>query len=223
MQFDYFKEQHRDIFMKRSNYPASAGFSEAPWANIGKVDNNGFEGSLTLNKQLTHDFFISAQANVTYAKNKILENDEALSKRGTYRSTIGRSVGQLEGLVAERLFTNDDFIDPTKGILKPGIPIQSYTSTVRPGDIKYKDLNADGIIDALDITAIGGTSDPRLIYGFGVNLVYKYFDLGMLFQGNGCTWQIIGRSQDFLPGGGNSATGNILSNVDDRWTVDSRT
>lgn len=220
VQFDYFKEQRRDIFMKRSNYPASAGFSEAPWANIGKVDNNGFEASLTLNKQLTRDFFLSAQANVTYAKNKILENDEAISKRGTYRSTIGRSVGQLEGLVAERLFTDDDFIDPEKGILKPGVPIQSYTSTVRPGDIKYKDLNADGIIDALDVTAIGGTADPRLIYGFGVNLVYKYFDLGMLFQGNGCTWQIIGRSQDFLPGGGNSATGNILSNVDDRWTAD---
>jgi TonB-linked SusC/RagA family outer membrane protein len=220
IQFDYFTEKRRDIFMQRKNIPADAGFSESPWANFGKVDNKGFELSVTVNKQLNNDWFISVQANVTYAKNEILEQDEEAAKKGTYRSIVGRSVGQLEGLVAERLFTEEDFIDVANGILAPGVPTQSYVARLRPGDIKYKDLNADGVIDALDVTAIGGTEDPRLVYGFGVNVAYKGFDFGALFQGNGNTWRIIGRTQTFLPGGGNSAVGNIYTNVDDRWTVD---
>jgi TonB-linked SusC/RagA family outer membrane protein len=220
IQFDYFTEQRRDIFMQRKNIPADAGFSESPWANYGKVDNKGFEVSVTVNKQLNEDWFISAQANVTYAKNEILEQDEEAAKIGTYRSVVGRSVGQLEGLVAERLFTEDDFLDVANGILAPGVPTQAYVSRLRPGDIKYRDLNGDGVIDALDFTAIGGTEDPRLVYGFGVNVAYKGFDFGALLQGNGHAWRIIGRTQTFLPGGGNSAVGNIYTNVDDRWTVD---
>lgn len=220
IQFDYFIENRRDIFMRRENFPASAGFAEAPWANYGKVDNKGFEISVTGNKQINKDWFISLQANMTYAKNEILEIDEEISKVGTYRSRIGRSVGQLEGLIAERLFTEDDFIDVDNGILIPGMPEQLFTAKVRPGDIKYMDLNGDGIINSLDRTAIGGTSDPRLVYGFGINTSFKNFDFGLLFQGNSKTWQIIGRSEDFLPGGGNAATGNIFTNVYDRWTVD---
>lgn len=220
IQLDYFKERRRDIFMERKNFPASAGFAQAPWANYGKVDNKGFEASISVNKQVSKDWFISAQANVTYARNKILEMDEEAAKKGTYRSVVGRSVGQLDGYVAERLFTDEDFSDPETGVLLPGIPTQTFTSKVRPGDIKYLDLNGDGLITPLDRTAIGGTIDPRLIYGFGVNIIYRNVDFGVLFQGNGSTWQMIGRTLDFMPGGGNSTTGNILSNVDDRWTVD---
>jgi TonB-linked SusC/RagA family outer membrane protein len=220
IQFDYFTEQRRDIFMQRKNIPADAGFSESPWANFGKVDNKGFEVSVTVNKQLGNDWFISAQANVTYAKNEILEQDEEAAKIGTYRSVVGRSVGQLEGLVAERLFTEEDFLDVANGILAPGVPTQAYVARLRPGDIKYRDLNGDGVIDALDYTAIGGTEDPRLVYGFGVNIAYKGFDFGALLQGNGHAWRIIGRTSAFLPGGGNAAVGNIYTNVDDRWTVD---
>jgi TonB-linked SusC/RagA family outer membrane protein len=220
IQFDYFIEQRRDIFMRRGNFPASAGFSETPWANYGKVDNKGFEISLIANRQVGNDFFISLQANMTYAQNEILEIDEEISKVGTYRSWIGRSVGQLEGLVAERLFEESDFTDVETGILIQGTPTQSFSAKVRPGDIKYKDLNGDGIINSLDRTAIGGTDDPRLVYGFGLNANYKNFDWGLLFQGNSDTWRIIGRTENFLPGGGNAATGNIHTNVGDRWTVE---
>lgn len=220
LQFDYFKERRRDIFMKRQNFPSSAGFSEAPWANYGKVDNGGFELSMQINRQFSKDLFFSAQANFTYAKNKILEMDEESAKKGTYRSVVGRSVGQLEGYVADGLFTDADFIDVKNGTLAPGVPVQSFSSVLRPGDIKYKDLNADGKVDALDKTAIGGTVDPRVVYGFGANVAYKNFDLGILFQGNARTWQIIGGKEFFLPGGGNATMGNIYSNVDDRWTVD---
>jgi TonB-linked SusC/RagA family outer membrane protein len=220
IQFDYFIEKRRDIFMRRENFPSSAGFAEAPWANFGKVDNKGFEISVIANRQIGNDFFISLQANMTYAKNEILEIDEPFSVIGTYRSQVGRSVGQLEGLVAERLFEEADFLDVANGILVPGMPTQSYVAKLRPGDIKYKDLNADGVINTLDRTAIGGTEDPRLVYGFGLSANYKNFDLGFLFQGNGNTWRIIGRTEYFLPGGGNAAIGNIYTNVDDRWTVD---
>ena len=71
------------------------------------------------------------------------------------------------GLIAERLFTEDDFDE--NGMLKEGIPAQKFSdmSNLRPGDIKYKDLNGDGEVTAVDKTAIGGTRIPEIVYGFG--------------------------------------------------------
>ena len=71
-----------------------------------------------------------------------------------------KTIGQLFGLIAERLFTEDDFDE--NGMLKEGIPAQKFSdmSNLRPGDIKYKDLNGDGEVTAVDKTAIGGTRIP---------------------------------------------------------------
>lgn len=73
-------------------------------------------------------------------------------------------VGQLFGLVAEGLFTEDDFDE--NGKLKEGIPVQNFSdaSNLRPGDIKYRDMNGDGEITAVDRTAIGGTRIPRMLF-----------------------------------------------------------
>ena len=218
-QVEIFKERRRDIFMRRTTMPASAGFILLPYANFGKVDNKGVEMSLNINKQLTKDFFISGIGTFTYASNKIIEQDEAQGVIGTNRQRTGHSVGQHFGLIDDGLFTEDDFIDVEKGILKEGIPQHTF-SPVRPGDIKYVDVNNDGKIDALDYSPIGGTWDPKIVYGFGANMNYKDWDFAFFFQGNGKTDRIIGRSAYFLPGSGMGALGNMYENVDSRWTVD---
>mgnify|MGYP002228732112 FL=1 len=119
---DVFKEKRDDIFMQRKNVPGSAGFNRPVWANYGKVDNQGFDVSLNVNHKFNSDWAISAMANYTYAHNKVVEIDEPAAILGTYRSQTGKPVGQLFGLIAERLFTEDDFDE--NGMLKEGIPAQ---------------------------------------------------------------------------------------------------
>lgn len=216
LQVDLFQEHRRDIFMQRNNIPTAAGFLKFPWDNFGKVDNKGIDMSLTFNKQINKDLFVGFRGTFTYAENKIIEQDEAPGIIGTNRSSTGLPVGQLFGLVAERLFTEEDFEDVERGVLKPGIPNQTFSSTVRPGDIKYLDIDGDGEVTDKDVKPIGGTYDPQIVYGFGANAAYKGFDLNVFFQGNGKTYRFIG-GQNFLPGSG---LGNILTNYNDRWTVD---
>jgi TonB-linked SusC/RagA family outer membrane protein len=215
---DFFKERRRDIFMERTNVPGSAGFIKNVWANYGKVNNQGVDMSLTVNKQINQDWFVSGLANYTYARSKVIEMDEPASKVGTYRAATGHPVGQLFGLVAEGLFTEDDFDE--NGVLKPDIPAQNFSdmSKLRPGDIKYRDMNGDGEITALDETAIGGTRIPEIVYGFGANIRYRSVDFGFFMQGTANTYQILG-GETWLPASVLGA-GSIFSNIDDRWTVD---
>ncbi|MCG8311182.1 MAG: TonB-dependent receptor [Cytophagales bacterium] len=218
LQVDVFKEQRKDIFMQRRTVPGSSGFINTPWANYGKVDNAGVDVSLDINRQITQDLNISVWGTFTYAENKIIEQDEPSTVKGTNRSSTGKPVGQIFGLVAEGLFTDDDFSDIESGELIESIPSHTF-GPVRPGDIKYKDINDDGVINDLDRTAIGGTADPQIVYGFGLNMKYRNVDFGVFFQGNGRTDRIIGGS-NFIPGSSNGALGNYYSNVDDRWTID---
>jgi len=216
-QLDLFNENREDIFMQRRSIPGSSGFTNAPWANFGRVNNKGIDMSLELNKQLNPNFFLSVRSTFTYARNKILEQDEPIAVVGSTRSSTGRPIGQLFGFIDEGLFTDADFSDVSNGTLRPDIPRHTF-GPVRPGDIRYRDLNNDGVVDALDRTAIGGTEDPQIVFGFGSNLRYKAIDFGFFFQGISRTYRIIGGS-NFIPGSANGAMGNIFDNVSDRWTV----
>ena len=89
---------------------------------------------------------------------------------------------------------------------------------VRPGDIKYIDMNRDGKINEEDKGYIGGTNDPRIVYGFGGNLSWYGVDINVFFQGTGDTWRIIGGSNYFIPGSGQGVLGNVYANYNDRWT-----
>ena len=217
--FDIFREDRKDIFMQRTIIPTQTGFVTAPWANFGKVKNQGIEMTLNFHKQWTKDLFTSAYANFTYAKNEVVEKDEPDALKGTHRSQTGRSMNELWGLTAERLFTYDDFNED--GTLKDGIPSQEGVGAVKlyPGDIKYVDVNGDGVITEEDEGFIGGTVDPRIVYGFGGVISYKNFDLNFFFQGTGDMYRVIGGQPYFLPGGGTTTEGNAYSyNLDDRWT-----
>lgn len=216
---DVFKERREDIFMQRATIPGSAGFTSTPWANYGSVENKGLEVALDVNKKFSKDFSLKVFGNFTYAHNTITQRDEAETIVGTSRAETGKPVGQLFGYIADGLFKQEDF-DPATGKIKAELTQQNL-GVVRPGDIKYKDLNGDGIISPLDKTAIGGPYVPEIVYGAGLSLKYKSFDFALFFQGNAKTHKIIGQGASFfLPGSGSGSTGNIYSNADDRWTVD---
>ena len=215
VQLDFFKEKRTSIFMQRSTIPTQAGFVSNPYANYGKVNNQGYDLSVIYDKRFNDDWAMSLRGTVTYAKNEILEKDEPESVKGTYRSITGRSINTLWGLQAERLFTEDDFIN---GELKPGIPKPELGTEVRPGDIKYVDMNDDGVITEADEGYIGGTKDPRMVYGFGGNLNYKQWDFSFFFQGSADAYRVIGGSDYFIPGSGQGVLGNVYDNYTDCWT-----
>nr|WP_321408398.1 TonB-dependent receptor [uncultured Carboxylicivirga sp.] len=221
LQVDLFKEERNDIFMQRTIIPSQSGIINNPWANFGQVNNEGIEFSLTYNKAINQDFQIGLRSTFTYAKNTVIEYDEPESVKGTHRSITGLSLNTLWGLQADRLFTVDDFDE--SGNLKEEIPFHNVgAANVRPGDIKYVDRNEDGIISDEDEGFIGGTVDPRMVYGFGGNINYKNWDFNFFFQGVGDTYRMIGGSTYFLPGSGQGLLGNVYSNYNDRWTEDNQ-
>ena len=220
IQADYFFERRSNIFMQRTNIPGSAGFIETPWANYGIVNNSGVDLALQFNRQFGRDWSVSLKGTFTFARNKIVEKDEAPSIIDTYRSYTGQSVSTLYGLTAVGLFTENDFLDVTNGVLKPEIPSHSYGS-VRPGDIRYKDMNGDNVINDEDMGPIGGTETPEIVYGFGASVYWKMLDFSIFLQGTGKTWRVIG-SDLFIPGSGSGVLGNILSNYEDSWSPDNQ-
>ncbi len=223
LNFDIFGEKRKNIFMQRSIIPTQTGFVRAPWANFGQVSNHGFEATLNFHKQWNKNLFTSAYGNFTYAKNRVDEKDEPEALKGTHRSATGRSMNELWGLRAERLFTYDDF--NADGTLKEGIPSQEGVgaAVLHPGDIKYVDVDKDGVITEADEGFIGGTEDPRIVFGFGGVISYKNVDFNFFFQGTGDMYRVIGNQPYFLPGGGTTTEGNAYSyNIDDRWTEDNQ-
>lgn len=216
LQVDLFKEHRKDIFMQRKTIPELAGFQQAPWANFGKVDNKGIDISATYDHQLTRDLALSFRGNFTFARNRIVEYDESDGIKNSPRSLTGHSLNKYYALIADGLFSFDDFEDPDRGILKEGIPQHTF-GEVRPGDIKYVDVNEDGRVDAFDMIPYGKPYIPEIIYGFGVSTKYRKVDFSLFFQGADSYSKMVNGNY-FIPGSGGGGNGNIYANVDDRWT-----
>ena len=214
-QFDLFQEYRKDIFMQRQTIPTQAGLMTTPYANFGKVRNRGGEATLSFNKKVDK-VDLSFFANLTYAKNSILEYDVPIGKKGTHQDITSHSINELFGYKALGLYTEADF--DASGNLLPELP-KNELATVRPGDIKLLDWNEDGVINSKDKGYVGGTNDPRWVYGFGGNIAYHGFDFSFFLQGLEDTYRFVGdESAFFIPGSGQGIQGNIFSNYTDRWT-----
>ena len=216
LQVDVFREKRKDIFMQRKTIPEVAGYNQMPYANFGRVENKGIDIMLEINHRFSKDLQGSLRGNFTWARNKILEYDESEALKKTSRSHTGQSMNQHFGLIAEGLYQETDFLDPENGVLKDGLPVPQF-GVVKPGDIKYKDINDDDEINVYDESPIGKPYVPEIVYGFGFNVKYKNVDLGTFFQGSGNFTNML-QGSTFIPGSGGGAIGNIYSNVDDRWT-----
>lgn len=184
---DYFSNRRDNILIERVTIPTATGFRNNPYQNFGITTNKGIDASIIV-KQNIGKVKLTARGNFTYAKNKIVEKDE-IPQKYAWLTQTGRSIGVNKIYIAEGLFTPDDFIITSNGKggynykLKDGIA--TYTDAVKPGDIKYRDLDGDGAITDMDMTYENGTHpyNPQIVYGFGINLDYKGFFAGVFFQG----------------------------------------
>lgn len=173
---DYFHEQREGIWMERKYLPSIVGLGSNPRANVGKVLSEGFDGNFAYREKI-NKVDITVRGNITYSKNTILEKDE---ENNVYPYQMERDyrVNQAKGLIALGLFKDYDDIRNS--------PRQDF-GTVQPGDIKYKDVNGDGVVNDGDKVAIGATTRPNMIYGFGISASWKGLDVNVHFQGAGKT------------------------------------
>jgi TonB-linked SusC/RagA family outer membrane protein len=210
--FDYFNDKRSDVLWRRNLSVPSLFGATLPIENLAKVDNKGFEMELGYKNHINQDLSYSINGNFTYAKNKIIFQDEAASDNLLIRRT-GHPIGSQVGLIATGLFQSQEEID--------NAPTQ-YNDVLAPGDIRYADINGpdgvpDGVVDRYDETIIGGSFAPEIIYGFNGSLQYKNLEFSFLFQGAGRIKQSYGgeAAVPFFLGTGPAYKHNL-----DRWTPD---
>ena len=206
---DYFNEKREGIYMLREYLPGIVGLESNPSANVGKVTSEGFDGHFTFRQKLGA-VGLTIRSNITYSKNEIVDRDEE-NNYYWYKMQKGHRVNQARGLISLGLFKDYDDIRNS--------PVQDFDGyKVMPGDIKYKDVNGDGKIDGNDQVAIGATTKPNLIYGFGIAANWKGLDVNLHFQGAGKSTYFIDGStvHKFKLGDG---WGNVLSEManSNRW------
>lgn len=175
--FDYFYDRRYNILLHREAWPESLGYYTAkPWSNKGKVDNWGYELSATYRKQFTKDLAMEFRGNFTYTQNKYVDLDEPIYPY-VWKTQTGKPLSATYGYIAEGLFQSQEEIDNS--------PLQNLGSTPMVGDIKYRDVDGNGIINSDDQVMISeyGTM-PRIQYGLGMNLDYKGFNVGVFFNGS---------------------------------------
>lgn len=216
--FELFKEKRTKIFVDRNNVPLLAGFARTISANVGVVENKGFEAQFEYNHQFGKDLFISLRGNVTYNKDKVIENAQA-EPAYPWLDQRGHKVLSTLGYVAEGLYTSEEQIKE-RNITQFG---ETYPGElVKPGDIMYKDLNGDGHIDTYDQCYISDGDVPSTYYGFGGDVRWKNFGLGFLFQGTADAERILS-GNGIRPFTSSSGGGTLYSNISDRWSEENPT
>lgn len=174
---EYFTEHRTDIFMQRADIPNTMGLQASVYGNIGQARSKGIDIQADYKQAWASGLWASARANFTYSTGKYDVYEEPTYPE-SYRQHAGRSIRQTWGYIAERLFIDDE--DAANS------PSQAaFGSQYGGGDIKYTDVNGDGVITNADMVPIGYPTSPEIIYGFGVSLGHKGFDVSVFFQGLG--------------------------------------
>ena len=204
---DYYQKETRDILLSLP-IPYIIGLN-APVQNAGVVENKGWEIGITYRDKIG-DFQYNVNFNLSDVKNKITDL-RGQDQTGFIVHREGYPISSIYGYVAEGYFQSEEEIanSPTQ------------IGNVKPGDIKYKNMNGDNKINNEDKVVIG-SSIPRYTFGLNLGANYRGFDLSMLFQG-------VGKADGYLDGpgiipfvSGGSVGGSVLESCKDYWTEDNR-
>lgn len=207
---DYFHENRTNL-LTNSLLPNIIGQSGGQ-VNAGEAEYKGFEAALNFNKKFG-DFNLNIYGNYTYVKSNIIQLNQEPGLPG-YQLENGFPIsGVVNGTAFNRRFLEAVGLFQSQAEID-GAPIQRFSGTVKPGDIRYRDINGDGIIDNFDFVQKDYSNVPTSYFGFGTSMNYKGFDLAVLFQGTkGRTIQIQSLVND-----GTTNTGYINQFSVDRWT-----
>jgi len=211
---DAFKQTRSNILQTRSNIGSTLGLAVTPSTNFGEAESKGLDLSITYNKKFGDNWWTNLRGNFTYSTSKILKYDENYyPPELDYLYRKGNSIAQTYGYIAERLFVDD----------QEAANSPKQFGTYGGGDIKYRDVNGDGVISSLDQVPIGYPTSPEIIYGFGGTLGYKDFDFSLFFQGSARSSFFINprNISPFVTNGG--AQNGLLEVVaNDHWSEDNR-
>ena len=211
IQADLFRDYRDGIFLMRQSTPSAVGLQKDQYVNIGEMLNRGFDMSAEYDHVFANGFKVSARANYTFNRNRLIYNDQP-SQVEEYLNEVGFAYGQRKGLISCGLFEDQADIDSW--------PLQTF-GDVQPGDIKYKDINGDGQVDKYDYVAIGYTTIPEINYGFGLSVGYKGIDASVFFNGVANVTRQIGGSNLYGASSSPQLTGQVFQDVArNHWTVD---
>lgn len=204
---DAFYEKTTGIIVDLSTIPSLLGALTIPTGNAGAVENKGFEVQGSYNNHIG-DFKFGISGNFSFSRNKILDmQEQKFPYAFNYRT--GNPIGAQFGLQTVGFFKDDADI--------AGSPVQTY-GVVRPGDLKYRDLTDDDLVDIDDVSLIGKSWMPEMIYGVTLDLAYQGFDFSALVQGiNQVDKKLSGSAYwEFNPNG----LGKVMEHHLDRWVYD---
>ncbi|MCG8320232.1 MAG: TonB-dependent receptor [Cytophagales bacterium] len=225
-QAEYYRERRTNIVQFRPDVPSTMGLTAGIRTNYGEAKGEGIDLSLDFSRfsrSMGPGLWYILRGNFTYGTATITKHDELdYSGFAPWLSKVGQKVGQTRGYAAERLFIDDEEVANS--------PLQQVSSAggdYQAGDIKYRDINGDGIINQFDIVPMGYSSNPEIQYGFGGSFGYKTFDFSLFFQGSARYSFFLNASQlaPFIEVYSNGKRGNraLLDFItDDVWTETNR-
>ncbi len=213
---DLFHEYRTNILQLRADIPAEMGLWSTPQVNVGEALGKGIDASVDYKHNLSKSAWLVGRANFTYARSTYLYYEEAEYSRLNmgWLSRKGNTIAQQWGYVAERLFIDDADV--------ANAPRQEFGEYMA-GDIKYKDINGDNVINELDRVPIGYPTIPEINYGFGLSAGFKNFDVSIFFQGSARSsfWidaAAMSPFRQYTSGGKILETGLAKFIADDHWT-----
>lgn len=171
---DVFYEKRNDILTTYLTRPEWVGVVMAA-ANLGKTKNQGYEIELKHSNHIGSDFHYTIGFNFSHARNEILSMDEPDIKTD-YRKREGHPINQYFGLICDGYVTQAD-------LDSGNLPVSRFSSDVKVGDLKYRDMNQDGFIDDRDETFIGYSDIPENMYALNLSANYKNWGFSVMFQG----------------------------------------
>lgn len=226
---EYYTEKRSNILMGRTYIPYTLGLQvnlddNPPKANVGEASGHGVDISVEYLQNFGKNLLIQARGNFTYARSRLDKNESLQYGEDLhYLNRIGYPIPQTWGYIAERLFVDDEEVKNS--------PAQTF-GDYKGGDVKYRDVNQDGVVDKLDMVPIGFPTTPEITYGFGVSAKYKGLDVSTFFQGTArrSFWMDVKATAPFVSYRYNSSElpGYILQNqllqayADDHWSEEKR-
>lgn len=206
MSLDLFKENRKDILTYRGTVPLFVAY-QLPAVNIGEVENQGYEIEVRWDQKVNSDLRYWVNTNLSYAHNEINFMDE-VPQNEPYLYRTGHPVNQPFGYVFDRFFTQADL---------EGGDIPDHQYNLKPGDMVYKDLNDDGVIDQNDQQAIGFPNYPEYTFGANMGLEFRNFDFTMAWAGAANASRLFGET--YRVAFGSTLNRSLLQYMaDGRWT-----
>lgn len=235
IEVDVYNKVTRDLLLD-AKLPPSMGYVSA-FKNIGKVRNQGLEVTLNTVNVNAKNFNWNSNFNISFNRNEILGLTENQSSLLTlvnwdnqsnpkwrdipaYIAKVGQPIAQFYGYIWNGNYQISDFNETSPGVYALKSNVATYDTGVKPGWIKYEDINGDGVIDSKDLTVIGNPN-PDFIGGFSNNFRYKGFDLNVFFQFS-YGGEVLNANRLQFEGGNGTATQNQFATVKNAWTLENQ-